>query len=155
MYAFPCRKASHKNLPHQESCQRICIPSKQIKSHLTSTNNIYSFHKRIFHSCDKLAAKADLMHQKCGLLLIHCTNSMLCLKYSSSLCRTLFLLCEERMSTNIFWYKKIKMRLECCNILLPSYTKPLMWWWSYMNGTNPPLLDSHFLQEGVPRNLLT
>ena len=31
----------------------------------------------------------------------------------------------------IEWLAGIQECLECCNILLPSYTKPLMWWWSY------------------------
>ena len=31
----------------------------------------------------------------------------------------------------IYWLVGIQECLECHNILLPSYTKPLMWWWSY------------------------
>ena len=31
----------------------------------------------------------------------------------------------------IEWLVGIQECLECHNILLPSYTKPLMWWWSY------------------------
>ena len=31
----------------------------------------------------------------------------------------------------IEWLAGIQECLECCNILLPSYTKPLMWWWSH------------------------
>ena len=31
----------------------------------------------------------------------------------------------------IYWLVGIVECLGCCNILLPSYTKPLMWWWSY------------------------
>ena len=48
----------------------------------------------------------------------------------------------------------IIITLECHDTILPlpPYTKPLMCC-EAMNGINS-LLDSHFLQEGAPRNLL-
>ena len=43
-----------------------------------------------------------------------------------------FLLANPRSLLDVIeWLVGIKECLECCNILLPSYTKPLMWWWSY------------------------
>ena len=50
----------------------------------------------------------------------------------------------------IEWLVGIQECLECHNILLPSYTKPLMWWWGY---EWPQLITwQPFLQEGAPRN---
>ena len=48
----------------------------------------------------------------------------------------------------IYWLVGIEECLECCNILLPSYMKPLMWWCGPMNGLNS-LQYSHFLQEAA------
>ena len=65
----------------------------------------------------------------------------------------------------IEWLVGIQECLECHNILLPSYTKPLMWWWSY-EWTKPitwqPFLTRRCAQESVseikfwanPRSLL-
>ena len=52
----------------------------------------------------------------------------------------------------IYWLVGIQECLECCNILLPSYTKPLMWWWSY---EWPQLIiwQPFFTIKRVPRNL--
>ena len=47
------------------------------------------------------------------------------------------------------WYPRVL--LECCNILLPSYTKPLMWWYSYEWPQR--ITWKPFLQKGAPRNL--
>ena len=50
----------------------------------------------------------------------------------------------------IEWLVGIQECLECHLILLPSYSMPLMCC-EAMNGINS-LLDSHFFQEGAPRN---
>ena len=52
----------------------------------------------------------------------------------------------------IEWLVGIKECLECCNILLPSYTKPLMWWWSYewpQHLTWEPFFTRSCAQESV------
>ena len=43
----------------------------------------------------------------------------------------LFLANPRSLLDVIEWLVGIQECLECCNILLPPYTKPLMWWYSY------------------------
>ena len=45
----------------------------------------------------------------------------------------------------IEWLVGIQECLECCNILLPSYDKPMMWWWS--NESPQPITTQPFLSR--------